>query len=342
MYVLVNVGNLCNFKCVYCPVSFGKEYLEKQGGSSKLSMADFNRIVDQVKDIGHIRSFDFEIFGEPFAYPLLMDFVKIAVNARVSDRVKITTNGSLVTPDKYEAICDSKLDYLKFSIYGVTEGQHKQITKSSVLLSKVRDNIVGLKKYRDERGLKKPFIYVKYLHTSTEDDIKFMEMFGGLGDLVDIETAHNWNDPEGVNLSKIPAKEMMATEYMQNDTSGSCAYPFYFVTINSDMTVAPCAADWDKQLILGNLRTQTLREIWNGNPYKELRRKHLMNDMKGMVCDKCTFKGVHPDKPVRNLMLATYMWACHFTRSNIKLCFGWRKPTHFKGQYGDSIAPKLD
>lgn len=94
-------------------------------------------------------------------------------------------------------------------------------------------------------------------------------------------------------------------------------------------------ADWDRQLVLGDLRKQTMREIWNGKPYKELRRRHLFNDLKGTVCDTCSFKRVHPDKPVRYALIAGYMWACHFTKSNLKLCFGWKKPVHFKGQYKD-------
>jgi hypothetical protein len=42
-----------------------------------------------------------------------------------------------------------------------------------------------------------------------------------------------------------------------------------------DGRVALCCADFDGRVILGDLRTSSIREIWNGEPYRKVRREHL-------------------------------------------------------------------
>src|ERR1700683_5773362 len=47
MTIHVEPGNACNFRCTFCPESF-KDYRQKAGGYSKLSIQDFERVVDEI------------------------------------------------------------------------------------------------------------------------------------------------------------------------------------------------------------------------------------------------------------------------------------------------------
>jgi radical SAM protein with 4Fe4S-binding SPASM domain len=61
-----------------------------------------------------------------------------------------------------------------------------------------------------------------------------------------------------------------------------CIYPWIHIYANPDGSVLPCCvADHHKPL--GNLRNQTVKEIWNSDGYKTIRRKMLA----GEKCEEC-------------------------------------------------------
>ena len=53
-----------------------------------------------------------------------------------------------------------------------------------------------------------------------------------------------------------------------------------------DGRVSLCCADFDGREILGDLRTSTIRDVWNNDAYRAARRDHL--DHGGpAVCQSC-------------------------------------------------------
>ena len=53
-----------------------------------------------------------------------------------------------------------------------------------------------------------------------------------------------------------------------------------------DGRVSLCCADFDGREVLGDLRTSTIQDIWNGPAYREVRRAHL--DHGGPdICQSC-------------------------------------------------------
>jgi hypothetical protein len=38
---------------------------------------------------------------------------------------------------------------------------------------------------------------------------------------------------------------------------------------------------------MGDMKTQTLQEIWNSEKFKALRRAHLTKDVSGTICNEC-------------------------------------------------------
>ncbi len=169
--------NICNFKCLYCPESFDN-YKEAAGGHFQLSLDDFKAVARQIKALGTVKTLNFYMMGEPFVNKSLPQFISIAKTEAIAERVIVTSNGTLVKPHLYQSICDSRLDYLRVSIYGGTEASHKSTTQSTLRLSQIKDNILGLKRFRDERGLKFPFIYIKMIESASADDnLQFKRCF---------------------------------------------------------------------------------------------------------------------------------------------------------------------
>jgi radical SAM protein with 4Fe4S-binding SPASM domain len=62
-----------------------------------------------------------------------------------------------------------------------------------------------------------------------------------------------------------------------------CIYPWIHIYANPDGSVLPCCVA-DHRKSLGNLRTQTLKEVWNSDGYKNIRRKMI----NGEKCEECS------------------------------------------------------
>lgn len=295
MAVYLEVTNICNFKCVFCPESFDN-YEEKAGG---LFRSDSDRVVgtlDQLAAMGGVRTLNFYMMGEPFVHKQLTQFIRHAKAIRSADRLSVTSNGTLILPRVFDEVIDSGLDYLRISIYGGTEATHSQRTQSSIPLSRIRENVEAFRKHRDARGSATPYVYVKMIDSRDPgENESFTRLFSDVADEVKIEPVMNWNDPGEGNLAGIPQEELLQGDYFANRKS-ACPFPFYTLVIHSDMKVSVCCVDWSKQLVIGDLATESLVDIWRGPRLRQIQITHLegkRNTLPG--CATCTYLHTAPD-----------------------------------------------
>ena len=292
--VYVEPTNLCNFKCVFCPESFAN-FKEQSGGAFQLSLPDFEMIAAQVKDFGTVKTLNFHMMGEPFINRHLLEFVALAKRERISERVIVTTNGTLLKREIYADVIDSGLDYLRVSIYGAWEDTQKARTQKNISLALIRDNVLQFRQYRDGCGMKEPFIYVKMISQSPEEDQAFKVMFERCGDEVAIEPVMNWNDPAEGRLSGRDTDSML-TAYGNAVRKEVCPFPFYTLVVHSDLRVSVCCVDWNKKAVVGNLKLETLQDIWRGDKLREFQQMHLQRRRCELdACRSCTYLHTAPD-----------------------------------------------
>jgi radical SAM protein with 4Fe4S-binding SPASM domain len=67
----------------------------------------------------------------------------------------------------------------------------------------------------------------------------------------------------------------------------SCNRPWETMTITWDGDVVPCCYDYDKKEPLGNVSSQTLRAIWNGEPMRRLREQFVSGRIQTALCRDC-------------------------------------------------------
>jgi hypothetical protein len=80
-----------------------------------------------------------------------------------------------------------------------------------------------------------------------------------------------------------PAQEPRATAV--------CHEPWVGMTVLADGTVVPCCNDYAGRNPLGDLKTESLRDIWNGAEMRKLRRMLAdpHSDRTGTLCHRCPF-----------------------------------------------------
>lgn len=292
--LFIEPTNICNFKCVYCPESFAN-FEERSGGLSQLDLAAFEKIAIQVVELGRLKTLNLYMMGEPFVNKSLPDFVRIAKENNIAERVIVTSNGSLLTEQVARRVMEAGLDYLRISIYGGDAEAHALKTQSTIPLERVRANVARFRKMRDDLGAS-TYLYVKMIDSrDTEENQRFIDLFSPHADEVAIEGVMNWNDPIEGNLAQIDRDELLKSQFFQNKKE-VCPFPFYSLVIHADLRVSICCVDWAKETVVGDLRQETLSDIWNGERLRRYQIAHLerrAHQLKG--CADCTFLHTTPD-----------------------------------------------
>ncbi len=70
----------------------------------------------------------------------------------------------------------------------------------------------------------------------------------------------------------------------------ACQRPFVKAYVLFDGTMVLCNCDWQRQVVVGNVREQTLEQLWHGEVLTEIRRQHAMGCVPGKsICGTCDY-----------------------------------------------------
>lgn len=292
--LFIEPTNICNFRCVYCPESFDA-FEERSGGLHRMDLATFERVADQIADLGRVKSLNFYMMGEPFVNRSLPDFVRVARDKAIADRITITCNGSLLTEDASRRVIEAGLDYLRVSIYGGDAAAQARRTQSRVPLDRIVENVARFRRLRDEMA-GRALLYVKMIDTRDPDEnAAFLRLFRDIADEAAIEPAMNWNDPDEGELAQLSREARLQEEHFKARKQ-VCPFPFYTLVIHADLRVSVCCVDWAKETVVGDLRAQTLAQVWRGDALRDFQLMQIDRRAHDHpACRNCTFLHTAPD-----------------------------------------------
>jgi len=251
--VQIESTNLCNAKCVFCP----RDEMHRRQGVMDMDL--FKKVVDECVTLGitHVRVHN---YGEPFLDKQLVEKVRYAKERGIAE-VGMISNGSLITEDIAQGMIDAGLDAINISV----DASGKEVFESTRLnldYDVVINNIETLVRLRKASGRVRPKLILSFVRQNNSvDEQQFIEHWRKIADKVHITDLHNW------------AGTLNAT----SDVNYPCYRMWQTFTVLWDGRVSLCCADFDGRHILGDLRTSTIAEVWNGPAYLGVRRQHLEN-----------------------------------------------------------------
>lgn len=282
--IFLDPSDLCNFKCKFCPT--GDPALMKKV-KRRPGLMDFDlykKIVDDLcafeKPVKVLRLYK---DGEPLLNPKFPDMVRYAKDRGCALQVDTTTNASLLNPEMNLDLIASGLDRIHISLNGLSDESYRQFTGRKIRFEKLVENIAHFYEHRQNC-----MVCIKIVgdNLSQEEQTRFFELFGNMADRVFIEhVAPCWPTFEMKNASPNPSVGIYGQEIREVLV---CPYIFYSLSINSDGRVSLCFLDWARQLIIGDGRTDSVKDIWNGQALFEHRLAHLQKKRKEHpVCGAC-------------------------------------------------------
>lgn len=291
LVVQVETSSYCNMVCLGCPQ---KDMTRSRGF---MDPELFEKIVDE---LGNYRSRVWlHYMGEPLMHPKIFDLIEYA-SGKLS-YFGMSSNGILLTRDMIERILDSELQRFEISLDSLDLG----------LLDKLRpggnpkniiENAHEFFRIKYKRGQKYPITSINYreLRENLHETEKFGAHWKKILKEPDFVLAFPYERFGGHESAEHAAYTIAAERQ-------PCLKLWNKALILSDGRLITCDAMFNGQMVMGDARTASIREIWNSPEYYKVRQKHidgLANELK--ICSECDswYREVGP-KDFRNLTSTT-------------------------------------
>lgn len=303
-HVHIEPTNSCNLRCVHCHQSTRKTHFTKKQGMMSLEL--FKKVIGDIK--GAASRITLNLQGEPLLNKHAVTMVEHAKGEGLA--VSLLTNATNLGPEARRRLIGAKLDRIVFSFEGSTKEIHEQIRRRSHY-ERTLGNILGYIRENYEKG-RPTYVCMSMVETSFSrgDIARYREFFSQFP----INTIFV-NPHLSMAGSTLTSEEVDMDKYadMPKERIPICRLPWETIAVNWDGTVSPCAVDFNEDHSVGDVNTESLQDIWNGERMRRFRRCHIEKDYawieaQGPLCVPCNCR-FNDEYDLRNIhdFIANYI-----------------------------------
>ncbi|MDP3787242.1 MAG: radical SAM/SPASM domain-containing protein [Candidatus Omnitrophota bacterium] len=260
----------CNYSCIICP----REKLTRK--METMSFELFKCIFDKItRETSQYDTITFPGMGEPLLDKTLDR--KIIYARKNKFRVLILTNGYLLSLRRFKELEALGVDSIRVSLYADSNPTYNIIhgTRNPGLFKKIKNQLYEIAANKKTTKLLLTYNVVDGINSNDLDS--WIAYWKDKADLLEVWRPHNWVD--GKNYRKVQKKKLK-----------TCGRPWKTpLQIQVDGTVNMCCFDFDGKLTLGDLRKQSLKEIFSSSMFKKILKHHKSGNFKnsGLICEHC-------------------------------------------------------
>ncbi|MBR3622275.1 MAG: radical SAM protein [Selenomonadaceae bacterium] len=282
--LFLDPSSACNLKCRFCPCGRAHDDLWSDEKRDSVGIMDFDlykKIIDDCKKFPHkIKVLRLYKEGEPLVNPRLTEMIAYAKQSGCFESIDFTTNGTLLNPDINRKLVEAGLSRINISVEALSAEGYAEISGTKINFDKFVDNIRDLYEHRGSLHI---FIKTMVDNITEEKQKQFYDIFGDICDEIAMEHIANcWPGFENTAEQTNVYHGGDAHEYIV------CPRIFYILTINSNGTASHCIVDWNYKGLIGDVRKQSLVDIWNSKEYEDIRLMHLHKKRREVaLCADC-------------------------------------------------------
>ena len=301
--VMVELNNTCNLHCTMC----GTKSARRKKGNMEIH--EYRRVVDEIAGLG-IRNLTLYTHGEPLLYPHLPLAIKIAKEKGLT--VSISTNGNLLDEKLGRDLLQAGLDVLRYSVEGASKTSYEKIRIGGDF-DCLLVNMQRFKMLRDQLRAKTAIHLNTVVMAETEPELEeFIGRYSPLVDSIHFGLLSNQGGSyKGFNsssITRVPA-----------GGKSPCGLLWKTFMVNWDLSATACCIDFHGELLVGDLRTQRIREIWGSEQYQYFRELHRRKMYEKMpLCGECNknvmskFMRFHFDREVHRRYRKSFRFSKSF------------------------------
>ena len=265
--VLLDLYPYCNAKCLFC------SYHNRKRPVKPMPDEIWKKVIDEIGASGECNEIMPYYYGESLMNPRIFEVCEYIAEHAPNAKISISTNASLLTPDKIEKLLNVKhLYFLNFSVYaGTKESYEKILGLKHENLDKIESCIAEFEKKRPEVRL--CVGSTRDVRFVTDEDHEILaKRFG------------KYLSPHPISFNNQHGVHMRTTPDVQ-----PCTVPFTNAVIYCDGKVGMCCFDVECELEIGDVTKTSLRDAIYSDIAQKYRSAHA-HGLKDVIplCRSCT------------------------------------------------------
>lgn len=269
-YLQIEPTSICNYRCVFCYQTDNIFNKKSNNFMGHMTFETFKNIIDEIE--GKVQFVSLASRGEPL---MCKDIEKMLLYTKDKFlNLKINTNASMLTEKKIHAILQSGVKTLSFSADAADEKSYSKLRVNGNL-KKILKNIELFNEIREKNYLSSKIITrVSGVKVDEQQNIDDMQKFWG--NLVDQVAFVNY----------VPWENVYESKAIEVPTPCSDLWRRMFIWWDGQAN--PCDVDYKSKLSLGEIKKNSISDIWTSKKYNTLREAHLNKDRSKVdPCNKC-------------------------------------------------------
>ena len=279
--IRIETSTACNAGCVFCPWPTDDFTRAKR----IMSLDEYKFYIDKaIVELGDkLEETTVSGFGEAFVDKTIVDKIRYAAERGLG--VHILTNGSMMTTEMVDEIYEIGVLDLRFSLHTINPLHYDKIMN----YSNKKFELAEVLKIVDYAIAKKPnktdVIVTADIVDINKDDIDDLIAYFDGRCYLEVWAPHNWVDWQEYRSKGEP------------NVHDTCGRPFNGpIQLQIEGDIIMCCFDFDNKMVLGNLKHQSLEEIYSGDMFNKIAHHHLngtcaSSDLICKDCDQLKDKG---------------------------------------------------
>lgn len=287
----IETTNICNMRCIMCART-SKMTREPQ----TLDMDTYKRVVDQLEPFSQSLLGEWDNFLEKeygilktdmneshfFLHAIGKSIVMHGFGAplldkNIAERIKMLTDRGIqsyfscnpvnINVDKMIELFEKGLDYLKFSIESVDNKRQKEVRGDFSDFAKNYKKIVKLLDEKKKHNYKTTIV-ITMLDLKAPDQKEQFEKLRKAFEGRDVYIFFKSVDNQWYRNTNYQNKSVHWSEF--------CQAPWSTLSVQANGEVSACGAeDYNNELIMGDVKRESLYDIWNNRKFQKFREDHF-------------------------------------------------------------------
>ncbi len=268
--IYIEITSRCNIHCSFCHLSNRPD--------AAMDPAFFRRIVQDAKQYTYY--IYLHVQGEPLTHPAFEEILNICDEEEM--KVQLVTNGLLITqyPDLLQ---HPSLRKVSFSIQSVEYHNADPV--------QYMQNILHFCRKASAQG--RPYCEIRFWRDDQLSGTRTAQCLEEIRKSCTMEDSgrkNNWRIMPGVYVDMHNTFEWPADANDGETENGTCHGAVDQIAVLCDGTVVPCCLDSEGTIRLGNMKEQTMADIFASPRYTAMAEGFKMHRLTEELCRRCTYR----------------------------------------------------
>jgi len=268
----IQTQSFCNASCIMCPYGSTSQTLPQ----GKMKWELFQKVIDDLLSYPSLKHISLMLQNEPLLNKNIIDEIRYVRNKKSEINISINTNGLNLTKEFATQLTEAGLNTLIFSINGLTKETFEHIEKG-LDYEIIMANLMNLIKYKPP----KLNVAVKCMVIKNNAiEFSLPDKFSNLAELLQKHQISLDISPISNRAGSLEQyDDLLIFEHLQSSRNKLlCEDLFETINILYNGDVISCCADWNRESVLGNLKKQSIEEVFIGK--EMIRRRKIILDGK--------------------------------------------------------------